>query len=116
MMPGMFQGIDLGASEVKALLMDEDRQPAASASAPLEVSRPHPRRSEQSPEPVWTATPAAVDRLGETKATGLAAVRGFRLSGLTRGQMPCLIEGSAPSVVNDRFRPDPARAVHAPGS
>ncbi len=84
-MRNMFLGIDLGTSEVKALLMDEGGRPAASASAPLDVSRPHPRWSEQDPEAWWTATLAAVDRLRDAHGPELAAVRGIGLSGQMHG-------------------------------
>ena len=39
----MFIGIDLGTSGVKAVLLDRAGDVLGSASAPLTVSRPHPR-------------------------------------------------------------------------
>jgi xylulokinase len=80
-----FLGIDLGTSEVKALLVDEAGRPAASSGAPLEVSRPHPRWSEQAPEDWWRATLAAVDRLRASHPDALAALRGIGLSGQMHG-------------------------------
>jgi xylulokinase len=81
----MFLGIDLGTSEVKALLVDEEGRPAAAGGAPLEVSRPHPRWSEQHPDDWWRATQAAVDGLRERHPAALAAVRGIGLSGQMHG-------------------------------
>ena len=46
----MYLGIDLGTSEVKALVIDENHEVIASHSAPLSVQRPHPHWSEQGPE------------------------------------------------------------------
>ncbi|WP_033577077.1 xylulokinase [Dickeya chrysanthemi] len=77
----MYIGIDLGTSGVKAILLRENGDVAASHSAPLSVSRPHPLWSEQDPEKWWQATDAAL--------SGLAAqqtLQGVRAIGLT-GQM-----------------------------
>ncbi len=81
----MFLGIDLGTSEVKALLMDEAGGIAAAAGSPLEVSRPSPRWSEQSPEDWWQAALGAVGRLKQTQPALLASVRGIGLSGQMHG-------------------------------
>src|SRR2546426_8320790 len=81
----MFLGIDLGTSEVKALLVDESGALAGSAGSPLEVQRPHPRWSEQSPEAWWEATLSAVEGLRRAPPQPLAAVRGVGLSGQMHG-------------------------------
>src|SRR2546426_4918945 len=81
----MFLGIDLGTSEVKALLVDESGALAGSAGSPLEVQRPHPRWSEQSPEAWWEATLSAVEGLRRAHPQRLAAVRGVGLSGQMHG-------------------------------
>ena len=81
----MYVGIDLGTSEVKAILLEERGTIAASASAPLEVLRPRPRWSEQSAEAWWEASLAAVDKLKAAQPAGLAAVRGIGLSGQMHG-------------------------------
>lgn len=49
----MYLGIDLGTSEVKALVLDENNTVVASHSAPLTIQRPHPQWSEQSPQAWW---------------------------------------------------------------
>ncbi|MFM6830751.1 MAG: FGGY family carbohydrate kinase, partial [Novosphingobium sp.] len=56
----MYLGIDIGTSGVKAVLLEEGGAIAAQATAPLEVSRPHPMWSEQDPEAWVRATDAAV--------------------------------------------------------
>jgi len=81
----MYLGIDLGTSEVKALLVDEAGAPVASAGAPLEVQRPHPRWSEQAPEAWWEAALAAVAALQRQAPAALAATRGLGLSGQMHG-------------------------------
>jgi len=58
-----FLGIDLGTSSVKALLVDEQDDVLAEASAPLALSRPRPLWSEQEPDDWWAATESALDRL-----------------------------------------------------
>src|SRR5256885_4143039 len=81
----MFLGIDLGTSEVKVLLVDESGGLAGSAGSPLEVQRPHPRWSEQSPDAWWEATLAANEGLRRGHPERLAAVRGVGLSGQMHG-------------------------------
>src|SRR5256712_3792328 len=81
----MFLGIDVGTCEVKALLADESGAVAGSAGWPLEVQRPQPRWSEQSPEAWWEATLSAVERLRRAHRQRLAAVRGVGRSGQMHG-------------------------------
>ncbi len=81
----MYLGIDLGTSEVKVVLLDEGGRIVASATAPLEVQRPQPRWSEQSPESWWEASLAAVDKLRSSHPGPLAAVEGIGLSGQMHG-------------------------------
>ena len=56
----MFLGIDIGTSEVKALLLDASHQLIGTAGASLGISRPHPGHSEQAPQDWWQATQAAL--------------------------------------------------------
>ena len=84
----MFVGIDLGTSGVKAVLLDRDGALRASAIAPLTVSQPRPRWSEQDPEQWWQATLAAMDRLlQQAVQSGLAptAIEAIGLSGQMHG-------------------------------
>jgi xylulokinase len=81
----MFIGIDLGTSSLKALLLAEDGGLIATASEPLQVSRPAPGHSEQDPESWYQAALAALDSLAEQAPRAMAAVRGIGLSGQMHG-------------------------------
>ena len=59
----MYLGIDIGTSEVKALLLSDQHQVIATAGSRLEVSRPHPGHSEQDPASWWGATCKALKAL-----------------------------------------------------
>lgn len=79
---GLYLGIDIGTSSVKAVLLTEQGIITASASAPLDVSRPAPGFSEQDPEDWWRATLRAVTNL---PAADRAGVRAVGLSGQMHG-------------------------------
>jgi xylulokinase len=84
----MFIGIDLGTSGVKAVLLDRDGGLRARVLAPLSVSQPYPRWSEQDPEQWWQATLNAMDQLLQQVAKlGLApaAIEAIGLSGQMHG-------------------------------
>ena len=81
----MYLGIDLGTSAVKAVLVGSDMAPLGEATAPLDVSRPHPLWSEQDPEEWWRATREAIASLAKRHRQGLGAVRGIGLSGQMHG-------------------------------
>ena len=81
----MYLGIDLGTSGVKTLLMDGVQNPIASASAPLEVSRPHKGWSEQNPAHWIDAVTKTFDQLHKAHPKELAAVVGIGLSGQMHG-------------------------------
>lgn len=78
----MYLGIDIGTSGVKAVLLDECGAVAAQATAPLDVSRPHPLWSEQAPDDWCAATEAAVLGL---PARLRAQVAGIGLAGQMHG-------------------------------
>jgi xylulokinase len=80
-----FLGLDIGTSSVKAVLIDSDQRLIASATAPLEVSRPHPGWSEQDPESWWTATAGVLDDLARAHPAEMSAVGGIGLSGHMHG-------------------------------
>ncbi len=80
-----YLGIDIGTSSVKAVLNGADEVIIASASAPLEVARPHPGWSEQNPDDWIAATAAVLDSLAASHPAELAAVRGIGLSGQMHG-------------------------------
>jgi xylulokinase len=81
----MFIGIDLGTSEVKALLLADNHQIIGSAGVSLSVSRPHPGHSEQAPADWWDATQQALAKLRDTCPVEYAAVRAIGLSGQMHG-------------------------------
>lgn len=81
----MYIGIDIGTSEVKALLLDPDQRVIGSAGAALSVSRPHPGHSEQDPADWWTATQAALAALRAAHPAEYAATEAIGLSGQMHG-------------------------------
>ncbi|MCA1368281.1 xylulokinase [Bradyrhizobium sp. BRP14] len=81
----MYLGLDLGTSGVKAMLIDSGQKIVGSASAALDVSRPHPGWSEQDPADWIRAAEEAINGLKKTHAQALAAVRGVGLSGQMHG-------------------------------
>lgn len=81
----MYLGIDLGTSELKALLLDDAHRVVAMAGEPLTVQRPQPLWSEQDPADWWTALERTVARLRHENAAAWAAVRAIGLSGQMHG-------------------------------
>src|SRR5688572_6809547 len=81
----MYIGIDLGTSAIKSILIGEDGRLIATASQPLQVSRPAPGFSEQEPESWYQATLVALDNLAQQAPRDMAAVRGIGLSGQQHG-------------------------------
>ena len=81
----MYLGIDLGTSGVKTVLLDGGGRIAARSAAPLDVSTPRPRWSEQAPLDWWAAACRAVDRLKAEHGRALSAVRAIGLSGQMHG-------------------------------
>lgn len=78
-----YLGLDLGTSGVKALLIDAEQSVVASATAPVDVSRPYSGWSEQDPTHWIAACTAAVQRLGSQ--ADLGSVAGIGLSGHMHG-------------------------------
>ena len=81
----MYLGIDLGTSELKALLLDDAHHVVALAGEPLTVQRPHALWSEQDPNEWWAALERVVARLRQENAGAWAAVRAIGLSGQMHG-------------------------------
>jgi xylulokinase len=81
----MFLGIDIGTSEVKALLLSDDHRIIGSAGTALTVQRPHPGHSEQAPADWWAATQSALGKLRAAHPTEYAAARAIGLSGQMHG-------------------------------
>lgn len=81
----MYLGLDLGTSELKALLLDKDHRIVALARAALSVSRPAPLRSEQAPAQWWEALESVMAALHRSNAPAMASVRAIGLSGQMHG-------------------------------
>jgi xylulokinase len=81
----MFLGIDLGTSELKLLLLDDEHTIVATTGVALTVQRPQPLWSEQNPADWWAALDAGMAKLKQDHGTALAAVRGIGLSGQMHG-------------------------------
>ncbi|MEO1090554.1 MAG: xylulokinase [Pseudomonadota bacterium] len=81
----MYLGIDIGTSEVKTLLVDDDQASVAMAKAGLTVERPRPRWSEQDPDGWWRAVETCLDTLARDHGSALGAVRGIGLAGQMHG-------------------------------
>ena len=81
----MFLGIDIGTSEVKALLLSDDHRIIGSAGTALTVQRPHPGHSEQAPADWWAATQSALGKLRAAHPAEYAAARAIGLSGQMHG-------------------------------
>ncbi|VEA72023.1 Xylulose kinase [Serratia rubidaea] len=81
----MYLGIDLGTSEVKALVVDESGAIVASHSAPLTIQRPQPHWSEQAPQAWWEATDYLMTTLREKCGQHWSAIKAIGLSGQMHG-------------------------------
>ncbi len=84
-------GLDIGTSAVKAVLVDMRQSVVASASLPLEISRPHPGWSEQDPQAWVAATRSALGQLKAQAAAAFSRVRAIGLSGQMHGAV--LVDG-----------------------
>ncbi|MDR3433172.1 MAG: xylulokinase [Rouxiella aceris] len=81
----MYLGIDLGTSEVKALVINENNDIVATHSVPLSIQRPHPHWSEQSPQEWWEATDYLMNTLREKCGQHWQAIKAIGLSGQMHG-------------------------------
>ena len=81
----IFLGLDIGTSAVKAVLVDLRQSVVASASLPLEVSRPRPGWSEQDPRSWVVAMRTALGELKRQTPEAFARVRAIGLSGQMHG-------------------------------
>ncbi|KTT18036.1 xylulokinase [Pseudacidovorax intermedius] len=81
----MYLGLDLGTSELKALLLADDHRIVATAGARLELGRPQPLWAEQAPAQWADALHTVMAQLQATQAEALAQVRAIGLSGQMHG-------------------------------
>jgi xylulokinase len=78
-------GIDLGTSELKAVLLDGTGIVIAQAAAVLSIARPQPGWSEQNPEDWWRACVAVLHELKHDNPAAYARIRCLGLSGQMHG-------------------------------
>lgn len=81
----MYLGIDIGTSELKAVVIDDSGQIIADSHVALTVQRPHLYWSEQSPELWWTATHEVIGALRQKMADKWGSIRAIGLSGQMHG-------------------------------
>ncbi|TAG27411.1 MAG: xylulokinase [Burkholderiales bacterium] len=81
----MYLGLDMGTSEVKAVLLDTHHRLIASAGVSLDLQHPAPGYAEQEPTSWWNACVQACAQLREAHAKDWVAVRGIGLSGQMHG-------------------------------
>ncbi|MFM2276452.1 MAG: Xylulose kinase [Pseudomonadota bacterium] len=81
----MFLGIDIGTSEVKAVMLDEEHRIIGAVGSALEITRPHPGHSEQTAGGWWQATQDALAKLRIKYPREYAAVKAIGLSGQMHG-------------------------------
>ncbi|PTW55049.1 xylulokinase [Breoghania corrubedonensis] len=82
----MFLGLDLGTSGLKGLIIRDDQSVVASATAPLEISRPKSGWSEQDPQDWVDALVAVLDVL--RTQISFDRISGIGLSGQMHGATP----------------------------
>ena len=81
----MFLGLDLGTSELKALVLDDKHQVLATAHVALQLSHPQPLWSEQAPQDWWQATQTVMAQLLAAHPSLMKRIRAIGLSGQMHG-------------------------------
>ena len=81
----MYLGLDLGTSGLRALLVDDEGVPVASAVRAYAPVHPQPGWSEQDPADWVTAVDGALGELAAAHPQAMAAVRGIGVSGHMHG-------------------------------
>ncbi|WP_028865819.1 xylulokinase [Psychromonas aquimarina] len=81
----MYLGIDLGTSEVKAIVINGSGDIVASESMALTIQRPFTYWSEQQPEQWWQATQQIIPKLRDKCAQHWAKIKAIGLSGQMHG-------------------------------
>ncbi|KAF1006403.1 MAG: Xylulose kinase [Pseudomonas fluorescens] len=101
-------GIDLGTSELKAILLNLDGQVLARAGVRLDISRPHDGWSEQEPEDWWRACLEALAQLRTAQPQAFSRVSCVGLSGQMHG---AVLLGQDDRVLRPAILWDDSRAV-----
>ncbi|WP_437177294.1 xylulokinase [Collimonas arenae] len=104
----MSLGIDLGTSELKAVLLDECGTVVAHAGIRLVISRPQAGWSEQDPENWWQACLAALQQLRQSQPDAYSRVRCIGLSGQMHG---AVLLDQANRVLRPAILWDDSRAI-----
>ncbi|MBA0035258.1 xylulokinase [Pantoea sp. BIGb0393] len=81
----MYLGIDIGTSELKALLINAQGDIVATHHAALSVQRPHAHWAEQDPERWWQACGEVLAGLRQQAAAAWSEIRAIGLSGQMHG-------------------------------
>lgn len=81
----MFIGIDVGTSEIKAILLNDQQEVVASSGVRLALSRPAPGHCEQDPQDWWDATLQALRALQEAAPQAYLSTTAIGLSGQMHG-------------------------------
>ena len=81
----MYLGLDVGTSELKALLLNESNRVVATTGVPLTVQTSQPLWSEQDPNAWWQATLQVMAQLKAQHPEALAQVKSIGLSGQMHG-------------------------------
>lgn len=89
----MYLGLDLGTSGLKALIVDQNGAPVATAHAQYDVSQPHPNWSEQDPDEWVKACGSVFDQLRKNHPTEFTNIRAISLSGHMHGAVVVDIDG-----------------------
>lgn len=101
-------GIDLGTSELKAVLLDADGHVLASSGAKLTVSRRQAGWSEQEPEDWWRACLATLEQLRVAQPEAYSRIACIGLSGQMHG---AVLLGDDNRVLYPAILWDDSRAV-----
>ncbi|SDY86812.1 xylulokinase [Collimonas sp. OK242] len=101
-------GIDLGTSELKAVLLDDSGTVLTHAGVRLSIARPQAGWSEQNPEDWWQACLAALHQLRQQQPDAYARVRCIGLSGQMHG---AVLLGQGDQALRPAILWDDARAM-----
>lgn len=86
-----YVGLDLGTSELKALLLSSEHEVVGVEKFPLQVQRPHPLWSEQHPQDWWHAVEQVMQGLLQRFPRQMGQVKALGLSGQMHGAV--LLDG-----------------------
>jgi len=89
----MYLGLDLGTSELKALLLADDHRIVGVARAPLTVQRTQPLWAEQSPSQWWDAVQQVMAELHAAHPGSMSSIRAIGLSGQMHGAVALDAQG-----------------------